>query len=106
MFNLENVSIKDWLVLAIGFIGLFAAQLESRNRLPGWARRWFARIGNDRIEQAIEYAAKIEGLSPEARRKEAVDYLVRLSERELGFHIPTSVANLLIEYVYQQWKRR
>ena len=106
MFVMDSVPIKDWLFLAVGLIGLIIAHLESRDRLPSWARNWLSRIGRDKVERAIDYAAGLQGLSDEDRRKEAVGYLVRLSERQLGLRVPESVANLLVEYVYQYVKRR
>lgn len=103
---LQIVPARDWAVLAIGVAGLVLSYLESRDRLPKWARRWLNRIGREEIEKAIEYASRLQGISPEERRREAADYLVRLSEKKFGFPVPSSVANLLVEFAYQQWKRR
>ncbi|MEN6372300.1 MAG: hypothetical protein ABFD64_09845 [Armatimonadota bacterium] len=103
---MNNVSFRDWTAVAIGVIGLVTSYVSSKNRLPKWARKWLSRIGSANIVKAIEYAAKLSELSSEERRKEAVDYLIKLSEKELGFAIPTSIANLLVEFIYQQWKRK
>jgi len=106
MIGMESVPARDWAALAVGVFGIIIARLQSRDRLPKWVRRWLSRLGEDRIEQAIEYAAKIGNLSPEERRREAASYLARIAEQELGLRIPQSIANLLIEYAYQYWKRR
>ena len=53
----------------------------------------------------IERAAAIAELSPEARRREAVICLQKLTIKDLGFPVPASIANLLVEHIYQQWKR-
>jgi len=106
MTLLESVPLRDWAGLTIGLLGAVLGYVQSRDRLPRWARRWLARVGREQIENAIEYAARIADLTPEERRREAVAYLQRLSDRELGFPIPESIANLLVEFVYQQWKRR
>lgn len=106
MFSMEFVPVRDWLALAIGLIGIIAAWIESRDRLPKMARSWLSRLGRDRVERAIDYAARINGLTPEERRREAAAYLVRLSQRQLGLRVPASIANLLVEYVYQYVKRR
>ena len=106
MIMLETIPLRDFLGLAIGLVGVLLAYAQSRDRLPKWARRWLARIGRGDIEKAIEYAARLEKLSPEDRRREAAAYLIRLSEKKLGFPIPESIANLLVEFVYQQWKRK
>lgn len=106
MNPLDNISFGDWTAVVIGVIGLVASYINSKDRLPKWARRWLSRIGSENIVKAIEYASKLSELSPEERRKEAAAYLVRLSEKEFGFSVPASIANLLVEFVYQQWKRK
>jgi len=104
MIHLDTVSTQDWVTLAVGAIGAATAYLGSRDRLPSWARKWLNRIGTVRITDAIERAAAIAELSADERRKQAVVYLQKLCLKELGFPIPASIANLLVEHVYQQWK--
>jgi len=101
----NHVPISDWISLAVGVIGCLTALLARKGRLPAWARKWLKRIGPAQITDAIERAAAIAELSPEARRRQAVVYLQKLTVKELGFPVPASVANLLVEHVYQQWKR-
>lgn len=103
--NFNSVSVGDWVSLAIGLIGLVSAYASSRDRLPSWARKWLNRISSDRVLDSIERAAAIVELTPEQRRKQAVVYLQKLTIQELGFPVPASIANLLVEYVYQQWKK-
>ena len=102
---LDTVPLRDWAALVIGLAGLVVGYLQSQNRLPKWARQWLSKIGTENVEEAIAYAAMIANLTPDQRRQEAVAYLIRLSEKELGFPIPESIANLLVEFVYQQVKR-
>lgn len=102
---ITSVPLSDWVSLAVGLMGCLAALLARRDRLPIWARKWLKRIGSGRILDAIERAASIAELSPDARRRQAVIYLQKLCIKELGFPIPASIANLLVEHVYQQWKR-
>ena len=96
----------NWVAVTIGILGLVMSYVQSRDRLPSWARKWLARIGKSNVEAAVAYAAKLSPLTPEEKRREAAAYLSRLAQKELGFPIPTSVANLLVEYVYQRFKRR
>jgi hypothetical protein len=103
--DFKHIPMDDWLSLAVGVMGFATALLARKDRLPGWARKWLRRIGSARITDAIERAAAIAELSPDARRAQAVTYLQQLTVRELGFPIPQSIANLLVEHVYQQWKR-
>lgn len=106
MIMMDSVPIHDWMALSIGILGAVVAYIQSADRLPKWARKWMGRIGKDKVENAIDHAARLAELSADERRREAVAYLIRLTEKELGFAVPTSVANLLVEFVYQQWKRR
>lgn len=101
----DSVSVGDWVSLAVGLIGFVSAYMASKDRLPSWARKWLSRIGSEKVLDAIERAASIAELTPEQRRKQAVIYLQKLTIQELGFPVPASVANLLVEYIYQQWKK-
>jgi len=103
--HFDTTGVSDWVSLAVGLLGFATACLARRDRLPTWARKWLSRIGPERINDAIERAAAIAELSPDARRRQAVILLQKLTIKELGFPIPASIANLLIEHAYQQWKR-
>jgi hypothetical protein len=101
----DTIPFNDWVSLAVGLLGFLTALLARKDRLPVWARKWLKRIGNERIYDAVERAASIVELSPDARRKQAVVYLQKLTIKELGFPVPASIANLLVEHIYQKWKK-
>lgn len=103
--DLSSVSTQDWVSVAVGVFGLVMAYLSRKDRLPSWAVKWLKRIGSDRVADAVARAASLAEMTPDQRRQEAVAYLQRLCVAELGFPVPASIANLLVEYVYQQWKR-
>ncbi len=103
--SISAVSFGDWATLLVGLLGFASAIAANRDRLPSWARKWLKRIGSRRITDAIERAASIAEMSPDERRKQAVIYLQKLCVKEAGFPIPSSIANLLVEHVYQQWKK-
>jgi len=105
MIRLDSIPAHDWISLAVGVTGALTAYLSQKDRLPPWGRKWLSRIGSERITDAIERAGAIAELSPDERRKQAVIYLQKLCIKELGFPVPSSIANLLVEHVYQQWKR-
>jgi len=104
MIQLDTVSTQEWVSLAVGAVGALTAYLGRKDRLPAWARKWLSRIGPERITDAIERAGAIVELSPDERRKQAVVYLQKLCIKELGFPVPASIANLLVEHIYQRWK--
>lgn len=103
--NLDTVPLHDWVSLGVGIAGAVTAYLSRTDRLPAWARKWIKRIGKERIADAVERAASIIELSPDQRRRQAVIYLQKTAIKELGFPVPVSIANLLVEHAYQQWKR-
>ncbi len=94
------------ITVIVALLGLLVNRLQNVTRLPKWARTWLARITKTKIEDAIEYADKLQGLTPAQRREEAIAFLLRSVEKETGLIVPASVVNLLIEFVYQNWKRR
>lgn len=104
MIHLDTISIQDWVSLAVGVVGAITAFLSQKDRLPSWARKWLNRIGPQRITDAIERAGAIVEMTPDERRKQAVVYLQKLCIKELGFPVPVSIANLLVEHIYQRWK--
>lgn len=103
--TIDNISLNDWFALGLAAFGFVSAWISRMDRLPAWARKWLKRIGADRITDAIERSATIAELSPDQRRKQAVIYLQKICIKELGFPVPASIANLLVEHIYQQWKR-
>ena len=102
--HIDPTIFGDWVSLIVGLLGFITAWLSRQDRLPTWARKWLKRIGTANITDAIERAAAIAELTPDQRRKQAVIYLQKLTVKELGFPIPASIANLLVEHIYQQWK--
>lgn len=104
--NLSNVSPQDWVALALGIIGMSSAYLKSKSQLPSWARSWLTKIGPDTITKAIEIAAIAKTQTPQERQASAVAYLQRVVKADLGLSVPTSIANLLVEFVYQTYKAK
>lgn len=102
----NHISLGDWITFAVGILGFLTALLSRQDRLPAWARKWLKRLGTERIMESIERVGAMAELSPDERRRQVVVCLRKLSSRELGFPVPASIANLLVEHVYQQWKRR
>ena len=103
--HLDTIPLHDLVSLVVGVFGFVTACLSKSGRLPAWARTWLKRISVERVTDAIERAAGIIELTPDQRRKQAVIYLQKLCIKELGFPVPASIANLLVEHVYQTWKR-
>ncbi len=103
---IHSISLIDWLSLAIGLITALWGIAQRSNRLPAWAREWLNKIGVDGVTEAIEHAATFAAMAPEKRREEAVKYLKQLVKNTTGLDLPTSIANLLIEFVYQQWQKK
>ncbi len=101
----DAVSISDLVSLGVGLLGFISAIAARKTQLPSWARKWLKRIGSRSVIDAIERAGAIIELTPDQRRKQAVIYLQKLSVKKLGFPIPASIANLLVEHLYQQRKR-
>ncbi len=103
---LKSVPSQDWAAFCVSVVCVILAIIQRSDRLPVSVRRWLKAIGERRVEAAVAYAAEIVGLTPDERRKEAALWISRISKREFGAEVPESIANLMIEYVYQRWKAR
>ena len=102
---LADITTQDWVSLSVGIAGALVAYFSQKDRLPSWMKKWLSRVGIDNIYSAVESVAAIAELTPAQRREQAVIYVQKLCVKELGFSVPTSIANLLVEYIYQQWKK-
>jgi len=104
--KIKGIPIDDIITVTVPVLSAIMAWLAQRDRLPANVRRWLARIGIKRIESIIRACAELVTASPEQRRMRAILLIQDEAERRFGITIPDSVANLLLEYVYQRWKKR
>lgn len=102
---MQSVSLSEWVSLAVGLIGLVSAYLQSKNKLPKEAVTWLNKLGSPAVVNAIEYAEGYSDKSSDEKRAIASSWLADTSKR-LGVSVPTSIANLLVEHVYQTWKKK
>lgn len=99
----KGVPIFDIITLAVGLGGLLFG-LMSRNTT---VKKWLDKIGGQAtVERAISVGMEFSIDSPEERRKKAVVYLQKVARENYGVTLPTSIANLLVEWVYQAYKKR
>lgn len=92
----------EWIGIVAILGGWLVTWLRGR-KLPAWAKKWLDKLGDDAVLEAIEAAKRFD--TPEERRVEAVRYLQRIADKRFGMELPDSIANLLVEYVYQLYKR-
>ena len=100
-----EVSVSDWIALVVGALGLLAAWLARSNRLPANVRGYINKIGTEDVLKKIQVAAADLAASPEQRRMKVVEMVSDLAEKKLGFPVPDSIINLIVEYVYQLYKK-
>lgn len=104
--NIKGVPIQDIISLVVGLGGLLVGWLQRRNKLPKWAAKWLDKIELARVLRVIDDVSSYHDLSEKGKREKAVATLKQITERELGGGIiPDSVANLLVEYGFQLWKK-
>jgi len=95
----------DWALVAAALISAGLAWLAKQQSLPAGARRWLGRIGQDKILAFIKEAEAFAEMTPDEKRAWVVEKLQGFTIDKLGFPVPTSIANLLVEFVYLAWKR-
>ena len=104
--NVMQVSMSDWIALTVGVIGLISAWLARSNRLPANVRRWINDLDQEVILQEIgTCAVTMAQATAEERRDYMVNWITDLAKIKLGLTVPKSIANLIVEYCYQLWKR-
>jgi hypothetical protein len=94
--------------------GWFVRWLKTHtDRLPAWARNWLTanQVSEADLTTAVEgfigEAATYASSSPQARQAYAVAKLQSWMYLRTGVEIPTSLANLAVEWVYGRlrWKK-
>jgi hypothetical protein len=73
--------------------------------LPAAARNWLKAVGGkDLVFKIFTEAKQFAENTPEARRAWAVATLQKKAGELTGRPMPASVANLIIEFIYNEWK--
>jgi len=99
---MDNVSIQDWIALAVGIVGVVAALLSRWGRLPANVRRWLKAIGEKRVLRLVETAAaNLSKKTNEEKRDWVARQVQAIAVKNTGFDVPNSIANLLVEQAYQ-----
>jgi len=109
-----NVSTNDWIALAVGILGiilpLLTAWLRERTKAPVWLQEWLGKAGNgDTVRERLTYLVNAAESFSEKDDEQRKDYVKQSLIRWLvasNISIPDSVVNLLIEWVYQTYKRK
>lgn len=99
------MTIRDWIdleVFALGVLGIIVARFWPA--LPAKANEWLDLIGGKAaVVTLITEAAELCEKSPSVRRAFVKNEIQTLAETN-GLTMPDSVANLIVEWVYQQVK--
>lgn len=95
---------SDIISLAIIGLSLLANFLQSKSvKLPTAAQPVVKKLGKTTILEAIEIASKFD--TQEERRMQAANYLKRVADKRFGFALSDSIANMVVEYGVQIYKR-
>ena len=108
------VTTQDWIALAVGILGivlpLLTAWLKERTKPPVWLQEWLDTVGRgDTVRARLTYLVKAAESFSEKDNEQRKDYVKQSLIRWLvasNINIPDSVVNLLIEWVYQTYKRK
>lgn len=103
---IKGIPITDLIPYAVAFFGMACALLSRWGKLPSNVRRWLRAVGEGQVLAKIQAAAvDISQSSNEKKREWVVAEIQALALRETGLPMPDSVANLIVENVYQAYKR-
>ena len=93
-------------MLGLTLLSMLMAWLRGLQRLHPEARKWLSEIGEPAIRRFASEAAALVDLTGEQRKQYAVEMLRKSALESAGVEIPTSIANYLVEHVYQSVKAR
>jgi len=98
---------SDTLGFIVGVVGLVIGFICLKNyQLPIAVRLWLRRIGIANVEAFIKDAIAYysDDTPGEVKRDYVVQHLKNFVKTNFNFDLPTSYANLIVEYVYQKIK--
>lgn len=98
---MTSVPMHDWIALIIGLSGLITAFVARSNSLPGPIKNYIARLGGQKsIDFVVVEATKLLGATDVERQAEALRLLQDVARKKLGWMIPDSIANYIIEHLW------
>jgi hypothetical protein len=101
-----KISPGDWISLIVGVLGFVSAWAMRSNRLPSGARKWLSKLGGqEAVFDILASANSFAERTPAQRRSWAVSELQDLAYKSTGLKLPTSIANLIVEFVYQEYRK-
>lgn len=93
-----------WVPVVAAIFGWLAKSKITKS-LPAGARDWLGRIGEDNLIDTVATVDAVADATPAERRQMAVERLQKEVRERWELNLPTSIANLLVEYAYQLYKR-
>lgn len=103
---IKGISITDWTMLVLTLFSMLMAYLRGLQRLHPEARKWLSDIGEPLIKELAKEAGNMADLTPEQRRIQVVELVRKSAYTATGIEMPASIANYLVEHVYQSIKGR
>ncbi len=103
--TIKGISLADWIYIITTLMGFIIAWLAKQPRLPASAQKYLKSLTASRLLAIVEAVAADVTASPEQRRAKAVELLQSAARKKLGQPLPDSIANLLVEYGYQLYKK-
>ncbi len=106
ILNYKGIPVQDLIAFAIAIIGVISAILQRKWALPAPAKLWLKRLSLSEVICLLEWAQTMGDLSTAEKRQAVVAKLQELAVQTAGVRLPTSIANLLVEYAYARWQRK
>lgn len=99
-----ELTLQDWIFIATALFTGIKWYFE-RNKLPKKYQKILDRIGIDNITNLIQKIDHFADLNSNEKRILVVEELKTFVKRECDMELPTSLANLLVEYVFNLLKK-
>jgi hypothetical protein len=93
-------------ILLLGVLSSILPRLQESKKIPRSWQAWIDKISEPQIRQWIADAERLQTLTGNARRDWVVKQAEGYAADYLGEFIPHGIAVLVVEYVYQRFKKR
>ena len=95
-----HLGLQDWVFIGTTIIAGLKWYFQ-RNKLPKSIQAILDKIGKDEIAKIVGDVAKFTQLNDVEKHTMAVQQLQELAKRKLGLDVPTSIANIIVDYVWR-----
>lgn len=102
---IHNFTLQDWVLVGTTILGFIKWYFE-RNKLPAKYQKILDKITADKVKELIEMASKYEKMTDAEKLDFVSEELRKYAETHLGITISSTIAKLIVQFVYQKYFKK